>query len=87
MILKFWNIWSLNLNFLCATDPTFFYPGVLVIHTGEREIGSVSGRLPDNPGELAVSADRRDVAPTPRRNLANVFFLKAVKLMFVDLKM
>ena len=32
---------------------TYFYPGVLVTRTGEREIGSVPGRLPDNPGELA----------------------------------
>ena len=25
----------------------------MVTGTGEREIGAVSGRLPDNPGELA----------------------------------
>ena len=30
-----------------------FYPGDLMTRTGEREICSVSGRLPDNPGELA----------------------------------
>ena len=30
-----------------------FYPGDLVTHTGDREIHSVSGRLPDYPGELA----------------------------------
>ena len=30
-----------------------FYPGDLMIRTGDREIRSVSGRLPDNPGELA----------------------------------
>ena len=29
------------------------YPGDLVIRTGDREIRSVSGRFPDNPGELA----------------------------------
>ena len=30
-----------------------FYPGDLVIHMGDREIRSVSGILPDYPGELA----------------------------------
>ena len=30
-----------------------FYPGDLVIRTGDREIRSVSGRLPDYQGELA----------------------------------
>ena len=30
-----------------------FYPGDLVTRAGDREIRSVSGRLPDNPGELA----------------------------------
>ena len=30
-----------------------FYPGDLVTHTGDLEVCSVSGRLPDNPGELA----------------------------------
>ena len=30
-----------------------FYPGDLVTRTGDREIRSVSGRLPDYPGELA----------------------------------
>ena len=30
-----------------------FYPGDLMIRTGDREIRSVSRRLPDNPGELA----------------------------------
>ena len=29
------------------------YPGELVTRTGDREIRSVSGRLPDYPGELA----------------------------------
>ena len=29
-----------------------FCPGDLVTRTGERGILSVSGRLPDNPGEL-----------------------------------
>ena len=28
-------------------------PGDMVTRTGDREIGVVSGRLPDNPGELA----------------------------------
>ena len=30
-----------------------FYPVHLVTHTGDREIRSVSGTLPDYPGELA----------------------------------
>ena len=30
-----------------------FYPGDLMTRTGDREIRSVPGRLPDNPGELA----------------------------------
>ena len=30
-----------------------FYPGDLVTRKGDREIRSVSGRLPDYPGELA----------------------------------
>ena len=30
-----------------------FYPGDLMTRTGDREIRSVSGRLPDNAGELA----------------------------------
>ena len=30
-----------------------FYPGDVVTCMGDREIRSVSGRLPDNPGELA----------------------------------
>ena len=31
-----------------------FYPGDLVTRTGDREIRSVSGRLPDYPGELVA---------------------------------
>ena len=30
-----------------------FYPGDLVARMGEREIGAVYVRLPDDPGELA----------------------------------
>ena len=30
--------------------------------TGDREIGAVSGRLPDNPGELACMGDRQEIA-------------------------
>ena len=30
-----------------------FYPGDLMTRTGDREIRSESGRLPDNAGELA----------------------------------
>ena len=55
MILEFWNIWSLNLSFCGQLIKTSSYPGVLVTRTGEQEIGSVSGRLPDNPGELAYT--------------------------------
>ena len=46
-------MWNLNLIFFWATDPNFLLAGILVTRTGEREIGSVSGRLPDNPRELA----------------------------------
>ena len=31
----------------------WFYPGDMVTRMGKREIGAVSGRLTDNPGELA----------------------------------
>ena len=55
MILEFWNIWSLNLSFCGQLIKTSSYPGVLVTRTGEQEIGSVSGRLPNNPGELAYT--------------------------------
>ena len=33
--------------------PRRFYAGDLVTHTGDREIRSISGRLPDYLGELA----------------------------------
>ena len=36
-----------------------FYPGDLVTRTGDREIRSVSGRLPDYPGELACMYPER----------------------------
>ena len=36
-----------------ANVPSRFYPGDLVTGTGDREIRSVSGRLPGYPGELA----------------------------------
>ena len=48
VILEFCNIWSLNLSFCGQLIQTFFYLGVLVTCAGEREIGSVSGRLLDN---------------------------------------
>ena len=59
-----------------------FYPGDLMTRTGDREIRSVSGRLPDNPGELACMmwailfvtekwfCDVSSNADTSRRNLA-----------------
>ena len=34
------------------TDPKLLYPGGLVTRTGDPEIRFISGRLPDNPGEL-----------------------------------
>ena len=33
-----------------------FYLGDLVTHAGEQEISAVSGRLLDNPGELACTS-------------------------------
>ena len=56
MILELWNIWSLNLSFFFCGQliQTSFYPGVLVTRTGEREIGSVSGRLPNNPAYMMI---------------------------------
>ena len=36
-----------------AKVQSHFYPGDLVTRTGNREIRSLSGRLPDYPGELA----------------------------------
>ena len=52
MILEFGNIWSLNLSFCGKLIQTSSYLGVLVTCMQELEIGSVTGRLPDNPGEL-----------------------------------
>lgn len=50
--LDFWEIihvWSLNL-----IDSIYSYPGDLVTHMGDWEIPSImlSGKLPDNPGQL-----------------------------------
>ena len=45
VILEFWNIWSLNLRFLWATDPNFPLSGSFGHPYGERKIGSVSGRV------------------------------------------
>ena len=42
MILEFWNVWSLNLSFLWATDPTFFYPGFLVSCMRELRRGELA---------------------------------------------
>ena len=46
-ILEFWNIWSLNLSFLWATDPNFLLTGGFWSPVRE------SGRLPLYPRELA----------------------------------
>ena len=40
-----------SLFYITPTPPE--YPGDLVTCTGDWEIGVISGRLPDNPGELA----------------------------------
>ena len=45
VILEFWNIWSLNLRLLWATDPNFPLSGSFGHPYGERKIGSVSGRV------------------------------------------
>ena len=50
--MEFWNRRSSNLSFCQQLTQTSFYPVVLVTLTGEREICSVSGRLPDATGEL-----------------------------------
>ena len=42
MILEFWNVWSLTLSFLWATDPTSFYPGFLVSCTRELRRGELA---------------------------------------------
>ena len=44
MILESWNIWSLNLSFLWATDPNFLLSG---------SFSHPCGRSTQNPGELA----------------------------------
>ena len=36
-----------------SKDDFFFNLGDLTTHTGEREIGAISRRFTDNPGELA----------------------------------
>ena len=51
--LNLWNIIVEILAYYVKKAPSRFYPGDLVTRTGDREIRSVSGRLPDNPGELA----------------------------------
>ena len=42
--------------------------------TGEREIGAVSGRLPDNPGELACMSYGR--TSSPERRLSDQALIK-----------
>lgn len=52
---RFWNFGTDGAQILVFCQQliqTSFYPVVLVTRTGEREIGSVSGRLPDTLGEL-----------------------------------
>ena len=44
MILESWNIWSLNLSFLWATDPNFLLSG---------SFSHPCGRSAQNPGKLA----------------------------------
>ena len=40
-------------RYIGAKVQSRFYPGDLVTRTGDREIRSVFGRLPDYPGEFA----------------------------------
>ena len=42
-----------TLAYSCAKVQSRFYLGDLVTYVGDREIRSVSGRLPDHAGELA----------------------------------
>ena len=49
---KFWGKCS-KLRHRKALIKTQFYLGDLVTCAGDQEIGVVSGRLPNNPGELA----------------------------------
>ena len=51
--LNLWNIWVEILAYCTNNTPNRFHPGGLVTRTGDREIHSGFGRLPDNPGELA----------------------------------
>ena len=51
--LNLWKIWVEILACYTNKTPSRFYPGGFVTLTGDREIRSVSRRLPDNPGELA----------------------------------
>ena len=46
-----------TLAYSCAKVQSCFYLGDLVTHVGDREIRSVSGRLPDHAGELACMMD------------------------------
>ena len=57
-----------------------FYPGDLVTLTGDREICSVSGRVPDYPGELAcVQLDitlMKEAKVIPLENILSLGFLR-----------
>ena len=52
-IVLLWYTWRREVSLQIAKVPSHFYPGDLVTRTGEREIYSISRRLPDYPGELA----------------------------------
>ena len=51
--LEFLKICSLKLRFSRGSDPIYFYPEDMITRTGDLEICSLTGRLPDKPAELA----------------------------------
>ena len=52
-IVSIWKAYAVEQSLKYKKVQSGFYPGDLVTRTGDREIRSASGRLPDNPGELA----------------------------------
>ena len=51
----FWAKSGLNLKQGTEKLKRWFYPGDMVTRTGDREIGVVSVRLPDNPGDRRLA--------------------------------
>ena len=54
-----------HLAYSGAKVPSCFYLRDLVTHTGDQEIHSVSGRLPEYPGELACMLSFKGQATNP----------------------